>query len=418
MKKCLYFMMFLVFIGLASPVYASNLYPVMDRHLVKEAELIFTGRVTAIQYKFSTPSTANEKPIPHTFVTCSVDEVLKGVTPVSNIITLRLMGGASVDEPSKVLSVEGVPEFKLNDYGMFFVRENGKLLCPLIGWQQGFIRIENDIVSTYQGRELMLTGDPLYAARLHPLDIRDYPAVDKELSSSRRLVDGSLLSSLSDEARQIVNDPANRDLVKGFDVTRLTYEYPFRNNNEVDIVQRLFPTHWRAIPRGVGQMLVFRDMGAQLIQRKRFTESALNQLSLRASTKSMLALDQDRLPVEKVMLLNRRILEDAYPKIVTRSLDQTVLTGPAAVLSINPHAPIGGREVKEISQTGISVNGQTNDPDPTPAGTRLTREPYLAHLRTMVKELHTADELRALPAVQSADIQASFQSAIFRPVQR
>lgn len=390
----------------------------MDRHLVKEAEFIFIGKVTAVQYKSSTPSTANENPIPHTFVTCSIDEVLKGVAPASNSITLRLMGGAVVDNPSKVLTVEGVPEFQVDDSGMFFVRKNGEGICPLIGWRQGFFRIVDDVVSNYDGQELIVTSDPLYAARLHPLDIRDYGGLEKELSNSKRLIDGAVFSGLSDESRLVAQDPSNTELTKNFEASRLTFEYSLRNTEEINLANRLFPAMWRVMTRNVGQMVVYRDLGSLLVKRKQFSTPTLDQISLRTATKEMLTWDQDRLSVEKVMLLNRRILEDSYPNLITRSLDLTVLTGTMKILTVNTHTPIAGKEVKEISNQGVLVNGQQNVADPTPVGTRLIRDTLLSHLKTMVKELHSKEELSNPAEVQSADIQVPFQSAKLQAVKR
>ncbi len=398
-------------------VYSSSLYPVMDRHLVKEANLIFIGQVTSVLYKDSTPATERENPIPHTFVTCRIDEVLKGVAPASNSFTLKMMGGALENQRSKVLQVEGVPEFKVGDFGVFFVLHNGKTICPLVGWQQGFIRINKDIVSNYQGRELILNSDAIYAARLHPLDIRDYSSLDKSLSTSTRLVDSTLFSGLNDETKEVTRDPTNLELVKSFDKSRLTYEYPFRGLQTADLGTILTPIPWRMMPRGIGQKLVYRDMNASLINRKQFSTQALEQIPLRDSTKALLQIDQEQAALENIMLLNRRILEDAYPTFITRSLDQTILLGSEMVLSINTHSPIDGKVVQEQTGGSLRNDGQILDPDPYPEGTRLTRNTYLTHVRKMLTALHTKDELLALPEVPSANSEIPFQSMQLGAVQ-
>ncbi|MFB3788137.1 MAG: hypothetical protein ACE15F_17390, partial [bacterium] len=300
----------------------------MDRHLVKEAELIFAGQVTAIQYKSSSVIFRGGIPVPHTFVTCSINQVFKGRSAAGKSIILRLEGGPEENDPSHVLEVEGVPVFRVGDEGLFFVRRNGSQICPLVGWQQGFIRIYEGAVYTYEGCELLLSEDPLYAARLHPLDIRDFTRLSQSLLSPKRSLDQLALADFSEESRKLMQDPDNLTLIKTFDPQKLIYDIPTERINELGAMSRLIPYEIRSIPRNYNQMLMYRDLSLLLTKRGLFSADAVNSaISVRPSTARLLTLDQNRISLENLMLLNRRVLEDMYPTILTKSLDQTILAG-------------------------------------------------------------------------------------------
>lgn len=402
------------FFLLFSPlIQASTLYPVMDRHLVKEAELIFAGQVTDIQYKSSSVIFRGGIPVPHTFVTCSINQVFKGRSAAGKSITLRLEGGPEEGDPAHVLEVEGVPVFRTGDEGVFFVRRNGAQICPLVGWQQGFIRIYEGAVYTYEGCELLLNEDPLNAARLHPLDIRDFTRLSQSLLSPKRPLDQLVIADFSEESRKLMQDPDNLTLIKTFDPQKLIYDIPTSRIQELGAMSRLIPYETRSIPRNYNQMLMYRDLSLLLTKRGLFSADAVNSaISVRPATARLLTLDQNRISLENLMLLNRRIMEDMYPTILTKSLDQTILAGANKNLPIAQSRIIAG---KEIQMVGLNRSPYESPPAaPIPSGAVLDAARYLSHLQTMVNELHTREELGGLAEVPSLDLDQPFQAQVMQ----
>ncbi|HQH71285.1 MAG TPA: hypothetical protein PK360_04320 [bacterium] len=399
-------------------LHSSNLYPVMDRHLVKEAELIFVGQVIAIQYKSSTPRIRLEPAIPHTFVTCAIKQVLKGQSAGRDVITLRFEGGPSELKPSLVYEVEGIPIFQVGDEGVFYVRKNGNQMCPLVGWQQGFMRLSQGEVYTYEGEELILNDDPLYASRLHPLDIHDYNALSLKLLTPSRSLDKLVSTDLSSETRTLMQDPTNLELIKNLDPKRLTYNLLPDRLREIGSLDRLMPPEWRSIPRGYPQMLMYRDLSLLMTRRNLFSSEAVNSaLSPRLITLQWLQMNQAQLSADKILLLNRRVLEDMYPSILTRSLDQTVLKGSPKFLPEHQKWVVAGKEIRAVSSNVTARPDWKPQANPLPTGLHLNADAYLAHIQKMVTQLHTPEELRGLAAVPSLNSQEAFTTQTLIPVQ-
>src|SRR5215813_5478184 len=73
---------------------ATTLVHFEDEDLVKNAELIFQGVVTRIDYKMSGFRNDSDARFPHTFVTFLVERIFKGNhTGRSGQLTLRFLGG-------------------------------------------------------------------------------------------------------------------------------------------------------------------------------------------------------------------------------------------------------------------------------------------------------------------------------------
>ncbi len=141
---------------------------------VRNSGLIFKGKVTKVEYKnsvadpkldpFGQPVYEDGNPVyvdgsnmPHTFVTFSVEQLLKGTlsTRVPEVI-LRFEGGESdVPDPCVVgpggepiytsfLTVSDVPLFDVNDRDFLFVKGNTPTPCLLYKWAGGRFRILDD----------------------------------------------------------------------------------------------------------------------------------------------------------------------------------------------------------------------------------------------------------------------------------
>lgn len=168
--------LFLLFLSLASflsPAEATVLTPVTERQLVKEAELIFRGVVTQVDYRLSSKPTKENARLPHTFVTFTIEQILKGkVSPPTSMITLRFLGGPHPKKRKRFLTVDECPLFDVGERGILFVRHNEQHICPIVGWAQGRFRIvAPDELFSDDGRELWLASSqgPLRVGMAHPL---------------------------------------------------------------------------------------------------------------------------------------------------------------------------------------------------------------------------------------------------------
>lgn len=110
---------------------ATTVLPMDVTELSDQADFVFTG--TAVQTKVLLSNDGN---FPFTFVTFAVNDVLKGSTR-GRQITLRFDGGMLGDSG---VEVDGMPRFEQGESYLLFVRGNGSVGCPVLGWWQGQFR--------------------------------------------------------------------------------------------------------------------------------------------------------------------------------------------------------------------------------------------------------------------------------------
>ena len=125
--------------------------------LSQEAELVFEGTVTKVDYALSDGSEAEDAKLPHTFVTYYVAGALKGRAMEQNSVTLRLMGGPTPD--GRIFVVSNSPHFEVGQRDVLFVRGNGTLDCPLVDCNKGRFRVINNQMFTDDGVEVLQTPD-------------------------------------------------------------------------------------------------------------------------------------------------------------------------------------------------------------------------------------------------------------------
>ena len=106
--------------------------------LARQAELVFVGKVTGIEYRMSEAGPGLVA-LPHTLVSYRIDRVLKGQAETGDQITLRFQGGPVPGTPNAMI-VEGTPTFDTGDRDVLFVRGNGGAVNPVVGWSQGRVR--------------------------------------------------------------------------------------------------------------------------------------------------------------------------------------------------------------------------------------------------------------------------------------
>ena len=183
-----------VLIAVLSNVGATAFDPLNLRQLVRQADLIFEGVVTAVEYRMSDRTTAADVALPHTFVTFEIAQTLKGSTAGNRYITLRFQGGP--DGQGNAMMVSGVPLFDVGQRDILFVSGNGAHICPLVGWEQGRFRVIDGLVYTNAGQEVWVT-------RRGEIAFGPYHALDEVLTHN---LDGTRLT-LRTPAAQAVRTP-------------------------------------------------------------------------------------------------------------------------------------------------------------------------------------------------------------------
>jgi len=136
---------------------ATSVNPMGPRDRAGQAELVFVGEVTGIDYQMS-DSGPGLMALPHTLVSYRIDRVLKGQAETGSQITLRLQGGP-VPGTSNAMVVEGTPTFDVGDRDVLFVRGNGSAVNPVVGWWQGRLRLIRGEAYGDLGNELWLARD-------------------------------------------------------------------------------------------------------------------------------------------------------------------------------------------------------------------------------------------------------------------
>lgn len=168
---------------------ATILEPRTERQLVRDADLIFQGTVTRVEYRFSS-STASSKALPHTFVTFSVQSLLKGkLTAGAKTLTLRFLGGPNLK--GQYLRALDCPLFDVGDRDVVFVRRNNRNICPVAGWAQGRFRIVGSEIYNDDGREVWLLANRTLAfGEEHSLSVLDHRRGQNNFVSRLRGGDG------------------------------------------------------------------------------------------------------------------------------------------------------------------------------------------------------------------------------------
>jgi hypothetical protein len=147
---------------------------------LRQADFIFEGVVTSVEYKSSRPTGARDRPLPHTFVTYEVLKVYKGRPGAPRTVTLRFMGGVS-EINGRYLEVGTFPLFDVGAHDIVMMQGNTRNACPLALCGQGRFRIIGEKVYSDQGHEVDLTPDgtmaygppqPLPEIDTHVIEVR------------------------------------------------------------------------------------------------------------------------------------------------------------------------------------------------------------------------------------------------------
>ncbi|MBD3265620.1 hypothetical protein GF373_03035 [bacterium] len=412
----------------ASSVQAVVLFEKQDRHWVEQADLIFMGTVMDKQYRASDPVKGQEEPVPHTFVTVAVSNIMKGSVEGNDgdgteTITLRFQGGPTTD--GRLLVVRGTPLFDVGDTGMFFVVDNGSGMCPLVGWRQGFIRVLNDgeLILNDLGTNLYITSKPKYAARIHPDDIhlegpygiQDAPSMISQLQNLDDFAVERIYGYLSDYTKQLIGtypeQPTQLDALPNaipkemrahfadhphFDAASIDElsvpqgeeplsDWPVPDN----FLHDLLPDQFKVQAETMLEAMLIRDLNILLMIPDLMPPSFVSDMIPQPRDEELVYSDPANLSLEQIVLRNRRIMEAAFYGGIVPSPDQTMIRGeytPHPEILINT---IGEDKFEMFMPQEPESEGPQTEAEALPEDAeKVTVSLLLAHVNQLMNVIH------------------------------
>ena len=369
-------LLLLLLTGIQGTAFATILETKWDRHLVKEAELIFQGVVIDVQYKDSTPK--DKLPgIPHTFVTFNVEHIFKGDIRSGSTMTLRFEGGVAKD--GNIMVVDGIPLFDKGDRGILFVKGNTEQPCPLVGWSQGFYRVANNTdVYSEKGNQIVLADRLAAVSQFEKSDILDSKQFLLRLADPATEIDKLIRGSLSKNTLELLASAGSRELPLLSILTRL----------------------------------LLQDLNRILSIPVFFQEKLVNSLALRDETRDNWKINQSQTDPFKVMRLNRQLLEDAYPSLLVKTPNQIMAWGRQDTLDeVVTH--FYTQDIK--FRTNSSPDTDKENQPVYIEGKAMQLTDVSLQINRLVQLVATPEELKLLPLVPSADIKTDFYGVYFEP---
>lgn len=142
---------------LALPVWSSTLEQMSFEEVLETAEFIFEGRVVSVEGRQTGPRAI------HTFVTYEVLDVLKGDASLEEL-ELSFLGGTANGRQMVVTELQ-LPQ--VGESGFYFVESlHEPMVNPLTGWSQGHFLIEQN--SRGQAEVRTAGRDPVYELQASP----------------------------------------------------------------------------------------------------------------------------------------------------------------------------------------------------------------------------------------------------------
>lgn len=142
--------------GSLSTAHAISVTPPTFTTLIEGSDRIVQGTVTDQESRWVTNNAGHR--VIKTYLTIRVRETVKGGETDS--LVLEFLGGSVGDHS---MQIGGMPRFLKGDRGWFFVRGNGRYLCPLAYAHHGAYLLQTDPVDGTD-RIVKLDGQPLAAA--------------------------------------------------------------------------------------------------------------------------------------------------------------------------------------------------------------------------------------------------------------
>ena len=148
----------LTWLGLAGLNLTAQAHEVPEKSLrtmTEDADLIFQGVVSKVEYGMAPGTESEDAELPQTFVTFQMEDVEKGQSSEGKTVTLRFLGGPAKD--GRILVVSNAPLFDEGERVVLFVRDNGESECPLVDCDKGRFRVINNQMFTNDGHEVRQT---------------------------------------------------------------------------------------------------------------------------------------------------------------------------------------------------------------------------------------------------------------------
>ena len=126
--------------------------------MLREAAFVFEGTVQKVTYRHSEPvGGSTDAGLPYTFVTYSVEKIIKGSYSGTEL-TLRFLGGPT-GHGDEILMLPNYPLFDPGEHDILFVTGNTHFECPLVGCSRGRFRFINGLIVNENGQTLMFNAD-------------------------------------------------------------------------------------------------------------------------------------------------------------------------------------------------------------------------------------------------------------------
>lgn len=187
--------------------------------MLQEATFVFEGTVQRVEYRLSDP-VGNGPGLPYTFVSYSVERVIKGAYSGAEL-TLRFLGGPT-GEGEEVLMLPNYPLFDAGDHDILLVTGNTYFECPLVGCNRGRFRFINGLIVNENGQTLMFNADG---------SLRTQSAIDHDDLKSHTMAGKFSIHKMQDSAPEADEQPGrgyDRDLG---DDSYLDQETPIETQN-------------------------------------------------------------------------------------------------------------------------------------------------------------------------------------------
>ena len=174
--------------------------------LLKQADAVFDGTVINVEHRLS-QELPGQPATPYTFVTYTINQVLKGNFP-EQTATLRFIGGVLAPDSDEFILIPHQPLFDVGDHDVLLVEGNTEHLCPLVDCAKGRFRYIDGMVVNEEGQTISINenGGIELGGAINLRDINTHRMSDRiNLSRVEIVKDGETsemlpLSSIPDDA--------------------------------------------------------------------------------------------------------------------------------------------------------------------------------------------------------------------------
>ena len=397
--------------------FSGNVKRTALRHIIQEADLIFSGVVEHVDYKASNIREKDDVTLPHTFVTYKIERIFKGKT-ADDTITLRFQGGRTEVAKGKFeyLTSPAIPLFDVEDRDILFVKKNGQSICPLVGCKKGRLRVIDYKIYTYLGHPVGLSEDIRLSLPFLRDDIIQPLELFGRFLSPKSKIDKSISSKFGNDVYNSMRI-AMKALPHSAAVKHAK-QLLAQAFNDISGINNLMIPPQSSNKYGIPPQIIFHSL---------LSENTIKSASLRDQTKRLLSRDQTTLSFNEGVLLNRLLLEDYYYPYIVRSLRKSLVKLPYKADEI-PHSVKNATKTHEAMGVRISLMTlDKNDPSGDRVSSRdqrqsenkpvdISAKEFFVYLNASIDMLHTKKELDNIQPVPSIRIDKPFYAQEMKAV--